>query len=552
MGRKKRDVGEEKQREDAMQGLVNVLAGHLHNIKKEHEVPFPDVAEESDNPCAFSGFDDVDELDMFDDDDFLFFDEDFEDDEEDIEEYTIVLSGDTVVEENAETFFSGKSWEDYVKAVKKMDECIMDVYLFIGHDEDKNTFSFYGCSNMEKPEHKKLDALKDLCDGVMETVSYRDFLQRRVGFELAGEEVERTHSTPRPVNRLWYRKCGRRLKTMTLDEQIRLWLESIPYSEFCAEISDKVLGQEGVHNIVSVIYTYLRNLSKKRQISCNLLMAAPSGCGKTETFRALRDYFKIYIPALPIYQKDASQITEAGYRGPDPEEILDGLFDRAETNGAGIVFMDEFDKKLFPSHTSNGDNVNRNIQYQLLTMIEGAVFTPNRKHAKNDSIDTRNTLFIGMGAFSPCREAKEEESRHRDIGFGNGAEKEASDHYAVITKEDMIKAGGAYELLGRFSYVVNYHKLEAKFIDMIIDRYARELSDTIGCEVFVADEMREALHENANGEYGCRVLMGLLQETVMPLLNDIYSLGIETDSCEIIVEGPGRASYRFASGGLEA
>lgn len=36
----------------------------------------------------------------------------------------------------------------------------------------------------------------------------------------------------------------------------------------------------------------------------NTIITAPSGCGKTETFRAIRDYFRKHNINLPIYQYD--------------------------------------------------------------------------------------------------------------------------------------------------------------------------------------------------------------------------------------------------------
>lgn len=43
-----------------------------------------------------------------------------------------------------------------------------------------------------------------------------------------------------------------------------------------------------------------------------------------------------------------------------------------------------------------------------------------------------------------------------------------AEHAAPITREDMISAGGCYELIGRFSYIENYHSLNRETIIEII------------------------------------------------------------------------------------
>lgn len=44
------------------------------------------------------------------------------------------------------------------------------------------------------------------------------------------------------------------------------------------------------------------------------------------------------------------------------------------------------------------------------------------------------------------------------MGFGNENDASVS-HYADISRQDMIDIGAAYELIGRFSMIVNYHEL---------------------------------------------------------------------------------------------
>lgn len=68
------------------------------------------------------------------------------------------------------------------------------------------------------------------------------------------------------------------------------------------------------------------------------------------------------------------------------------------SDGTGIVFLDEFDKKLLPSYSSQGENINAAVQSQLLTMIEGRIIRINRYE-----IDTNKTMFVGLGSFDEYR-----------------------------------------------------------------------------------------------------------------------------------------------------
>lgn len=56
-----------------------------------------------------------------------------------------------------------------------------------------------------------------------------------------------------------------------------------------------MLGQEEVELIVANIYNYISVLACKKKTNHNMLLAAPSGCGKTEIYRALRDLFGLIL-----------------------------------------------------------------------------------------------------------------------------------------------------------------------------------------------------------------------------------------------------------------
>lgn len=249
-------------------------------------------------------------------------------------------------------------------------------------------------------------------------------------------------------------------------EDISTWLSRTPYPNFHSAIEERVTGQENLGYITAIVHNYLTCVSEERPMNCNTILAAPSGCGKTETYRALRDYFGREIPELPVYIYDASQITATGFKGSEPSDILAPFFRKGMEKAIGICFLDEIDKKLSPSYTSEGTNTNAEAQNNLLTIVEGEEVHDRLNHVVN----TGNVMFVGLGSFSAFRDLREEDSGH--LGFFAEAEKrkqaQEASHYSEITKKDMITAGGSYELIGRFPYVVNYHSLDRESILKVI------------------------------------------------------------------------------------
>ena len=313
----------------------------------------------------------------------------------------------------------------------------------------------------------------------------------------------------RKIRRSRRKDCKATKAKSDIEVRISEWLVKTPYSVFEETICSRVQGQEGVKYLLAMIYTYMKNISKGRPSNdCNVLITAPSGCGKTETYRALRDYFAEEIPELPINQVDMTSITEEGFRGKDTNDIVRCLFNHSETNGVGLIFMDEFDKKLMPSYTSQNVNVNAAVQAQILTLIEG------RQVSQGDTvIDTSRTFFVGMGSFDTCRKKRNEVKR--DIGFG-AKEPKRKDHYDEITRNDMIELGASYELIGRFSSIINFHPLSKKIVNQIIDGFLHKKEEYLDCKIKITRKFRGHMLEASNSEFGCRNLKSMIDEAIMP------------------------------------
>lgn len=292
---------------------------------------------------------------------------------------------------------------------------------------------------------------------------------------------------------------------------IKDWIDRVPFITFREAIHKEVIGQDNLDLVLANVYNYLYNIISGHPVNNNMLMAAPSGCGKTETYRALRNYFKVEIPELVISQVDVSVITEEGIVGGGSSLLVDDLME-AGTNGYGIVFMDEFDKKLIPTF-AEGSNMSAAVQNQLLTIIEGRK-VPFLQDGQPTGyyVDTSNTMFIGLGSFNESREQKKNVAKN-NLGFG--AHNKELDMFEDITREDMIKMGACYEMIGRFPLIINYHKLSEDAVDAIIDKTVHNLETSYQLPIELDDNMRDELHKLANGVYGCRMLDSSIRDQVI-------------------------------------
>ena len=327
--------------------------------------------------------------------------------------------------------------------------------------------------------------------------------------------------------------CEERFKSQSLTARIQNWCKNTTYNQFKQAIENRVKGQANLRMVLINVYQYLNAIAKKQPGSkFSMILAGPSGCGKTETMRALKEYFAKEIPGFVVSLIDMNQITSEGFKGNDTNYLVSGL-KAGGSNGIGIVFLDEFDKRLSPAYDSCGTNVNGDIQHQLLEAIEGYVFQED-----SSSIDTSKTMFIGLGSFDEVRKRREEEvSNTKKFGFG-AAEPESdpgADHFEEISRKDMIELGACYEIIGRFGQVVNYGPLSYEAIDSIIDMRVKAVSDIAPVKVSISKEMRAFLHENANTEYGNRLLDSLLRETSTMACADMYEKGI--NASEIVLTG---------------
>ena len=317
------------------------------------------------------------------------------------------------------------------------------------------------------------------------------------------------------------------VKEDSLIQSLKQWLSKTSYMQFRKSIEKRVLGQKNLGLFLLVVYRYIATIVNGGEFPSGVLLAAPSGCGKTETYRALRDYFRKAVPEFGnvISQIDASALTPNGYKGTDISIITEAMKEH-NTEGIGIVFLDEFDKVLSPLGTCSED-IHSNVVHELLTLIEGI---------NEDDIDTGKTLFVCSGAFDMCRQNRKEASK--GIGFISNTDMEMTTHYSPITKEDILNLGVAsHELMGRISMLINYEPLDYASVDQIIDMTARKVSGMCGVNIVIAESMRKHLHKASNTEYGCRLFYNIIMEEAIKAMTEIYENNVMSKCKSLVLQG---------------
>lgn len=328
-------------------------------------------------------------------------------------------------------------------------------------------------------------------------------------------------------------------------KQIYDWIITDPYREMLSYVQSRVMGQEDIVSVVTNIYTHLRRMigqtlnmrMQTRSGSNNMLLCAPSGCGKTETYRAIKDYFADRIPLLAVHIVDVSSLTPAGFRGSEPSSVVAPLVGYG-SEPIAIVFMDEFDKICTPSYTADHSDMHLEVQHNILTMVEGS-----RVETACGVIDTKNILFIGAGSFDGFRKVRESNEKS-EIGFQKDENKK-SDHYAPVTRENIITSGGCYELIGRFSYIVNYHPLDKEIVLNIIDRNRELIANDFGCELILERKVLTELCEQAGSKFGCRLLDSLMRDPVLKAYGDALQSDAYGDVLVITLKDLDTYSYDF-------
>ena len=228
-----------------------------------------------------------------------------------------------------------------------------------------------------------------------------------------------------------------------------------------------------------------------------ILSIGPTGSGKTETLKVLREWAKGY--KIPVAIFDGTSLSAAGYKGKDVEDFLKRLYFDADKNPAlyerAIFAIDEIDK-LKASELE----MKEAAQDSLLKAVEGAIFPVEiDKFGTTVPIDTTGMTVWGLGAFSELFKKKKKDAQ--GFGFTAKVSKEEMEKMIYdVTDEELVKFGFKDEFVPRFPNKFIYREADKDGLRIVLTkskrsvllRTVKRLLDQFNTEVIYDDSFIDA------------------------------------------------------------
>lgn len=267
-------------------------------------------------------------------------------------------------------------------------------------------------------------------------------------------------------------------------------------------LNQHIYGQDAAKRAVSMlVYHHIRGNSR------NIVMAGPTGCGKTEIWRALSKQ----LDCIRII--NGPQLSGDGWKGSlKISDIFTG--EPKQMAGHLIIVIDEADKMCEPAFASGGNDTSMIIQNELLKLMDGDTLTFVDEKNRNEKtvVDCSGISVVLCGSFERMLRSKSESSG--SIGFGRSERKDS--RITECTEEDLVKyANIRREIAGRISRIVTLDTLDASDFEAILQSPASpiqkiERSHHVSLSVD-AQTRRKLASEAEKSKMGCRYIRSKLQ-----------------------------------------
>lgn len=331
-------------------------------------------------------------------------------------------------------------------------------------------------------------------------------------------------------------------KTFSREKEQETAKKASAFLDFCQK---RIIGQDSeLKKAAFMIMEYVRKVQAGEKFDVqNWLLTAPSGSGKTEFFRCVRDYFALKKIDIPVIIYDLSQLTPSGYKGKNAADILVKITE-SSPDGTCICFLDEADKKFYPDTNGGDSDFNLAAQDGILALIEGKEEAVGKK-----KIDTSKTMFVFLGAFQYIRDdkiRKNGKAEIRGIGF-NVTEKTSTKNttetlYEPLTIDDLIKYGLTEQLAGRISRVVNFRQIKSEEMRKLIKCKVTEISRKEKIKISITEKAVDEFMNIAYTNMGIRAIINRINELVYDAITESYfSVPVDKESSVIIISSVNEA-----------
>lgn len=266
------------------------------------------------------------------------------------------------------------------------------------------------------------------------------------------------------------------------------------YNQVRDELVSKIIGRD--IQIDRILTTIERNDKvenpSKRQA---MIIAGPTGTGKTQTFYELRNALKNKRPVIIV---DTNQLTQEGYVGGSIEEnILEPLImeahninknNESDENASividqddidlaqrGIIILDEIDKRAGKDGSVNTEGVINEI---LKLMDPGTVYQVPLSKMLQIPFETSYLTVFASGAFQEYFDTKESQS----IGFTETSTKSLNNYtkYKEVDPMELVNYGLDRQFIGRFDKVTLY---EPHTKDSLIELESNKTTSNLQVEI---------------------------------------------------------------------